>query len=83
MFANDSVLGYVCLASIKLQGAYPTQAETVLVDFHLRSWQSFGSLLVYRIVRVVYLYLVLLITHGWPPCKLPLLLYLYSSRFFH
>ena len=38
----------------------------MLVDLQLRGWQSLGSLLVYRIVRVVYLCLVLLITHGWP-----------------
>ena len=84
MFAlYDSVLGCLCLASRKLLGAYLTQSETVLVDLQLRGWQSLGSLLVHRIVRVVYLCLVLLIAHGWPPCKLSLLPYLYPSRFFH
>jgi hypothetical protein len=55
----------------------------VIVDLQLRGWQSFSSLLVHRIVRVVHLCLVLLITHGWPPCKLLLLPYLYPSRFSH
>jgi hypothetical protein len=55
----------------------------MLVDLQLRGWQSLGSLLVHRIVRIVYICLVLLITHGWPPCKLSLLPYLYPSRFFH
>jgi hypothetical protein len=52
---------------------YPTQPETVLVDLQLRGWQSLGSLLVHRIVHFVYLCLLLLITQGWPPCKLSLL----------
>ncbi len=58
----------------------------MLVDLQLRGWQSLGSLLVHRIVRVIlviYLCLVLLITHGWSPCKLSLLPYLCPSRFFH
>jgi len=79
----DSVLGFLCLASSKLLSAYPTQSKMVIVDLQLLGWQGLSGLLVHRIVRVVYLYLVLLITHGWPPCKLPLLPYLYPSRFFH
>jgi len=67
MFAlYDSVLSCLCLTSKKLLSAYPMQSEMVLVDLQLHGWQSLGSLLVHRIVRVVYLCLVLLITHNWP-----------------
>jgi len=71
MFAPyDSVLGCLCLASKKPPGAYLTQSKMAMVDLQLRGWQSLSSLLVHRIGRVVYLCQVLLITHGWPPCKL-------------
>ena len=78
-----SVLGCLCLASSKLLGAYPTQSKRLIVDLQLLGWQSLSSFLVHRIVRVVCLCLVLMITHGWLPCKLSLLPYLYPSRFFH
>jgi hypothetical protein len=46
------VLGCHCLASRRLLSAYPTQSEMLIVDLQLRGWQSLGSLLVHRIVRV-------------------------------
>jgi hypothetical protein len=79
----DSVLGCLCLASRKVLGTYPTQSKMVIFDPQSRGWQSLSGLLTQRIVRAVYLCQVLLITHGWPPCKLSLLSYLYPSRFFH
>jgi hypothetical protein len=67
MFAlYNSVLYCLCLASSKLLGVYPIQSKMVIVDLQLCGWQSLSSLLVHRIVRIVYLCLVLLITHGWP-----------------
>jgi hypothetical protein len=82
MFA-PLVLGYFCLVSRMLLGVYPTQSETVLVDLQLFGWQSLGSLLIHRVVYIIYFYLVLLITHGWTPCKPSLLPYLSPSCFFH
>jgi hypothetical protein len=86
MFAlYDSVLDSLCLVSRKLLGAYPTQSKMVIFDLQLGGWQSFGSFLAHRVVRVVCLCQVLLIIRSRPPeltllsCKLLLLLYPYPS----